>query len=224
MQKNKNIFYFIRDEGQLLKFALSLFFLFFISIGLSQTIKRIEIGNQIWMSENLNVIKFSNGDPILHARTAAEWEIAGDTKTPAWCYYNNNPSNGIKHGKLYNWYAVNDVRGLAPLGWHIPSDREWIVLFDYCGGKSEAGNILKSKLGWQKNGNGTDAYGFAILPSGFRVIDGIFSGLGQETRYWTKTSINGFTGWSYDITMYNGRISTFDYEKRYGFSVRCIKD
>ena len=73
------------------------------------------------MSKNLNVSRFRNGEIIFEAKTIEEWEKAGENKTPAWCYYNNNPTNGAKYGKLYNWYAVNDIRALAPKGWHIPS-------------------------------------------------------------------------------------------------------
>src|SRR5210317_1010044 len=92
--------------------------------------KEISIGNQVWMLDNLNVDKFRNGDSIPQAKTDEEWENAGINGQPAWCYYDNNPDNGKRYGKLYNWHAVNDSRGLAPKGWHIPSAQEWIVLLD----------------------------------------------------------------------------------------------
>ena len=82
----------------------------------------ITIGRQVWMTENLNVDKFRNGDPISHAKTDEEWVKAGENGSPAWSHYDNDPANGEKYGKLYNWYAVNDSRGLAPEGWKIPSD------------------------------------------------------------------------------------------------------
>ena len=90
--------------------------------------KTINIGNQIWMVENLNVDKFRNGDPIPHCKTIEEWTEAGYEGKPAWCYYENNTEKGNIYGKLYNWYAVNDPRRLEPAGWHVPTDEEWKVL------------------------------------------------------------------------------------------------
>jgi hypothetical protein len=98
------------------------------------------------MAENLNVSTFRNGDPIPEAKTDEEWKKAGKEGKPAWCYYENDPKNGAKYGKLYNWYAVNDPRGLAPAGWHVPSDAEWTTLGDQLG--DEASNKMKSTSGW----------------------------------------------------------------------------
>ena len=87
--------------------------------------KSVKIDNQEWMAENLNIDKFRNGDRIPEVKINEEWEKAGNEKKPAWCFYDNDPANGEKYGKLYNWHAVNDPRGLAPEGWHVPSDEEW---------------------------------------------------------------------------------------------------
>ena len=97
------------------------------NFGYSQT---VTIGNQVWMTKNLDVDKFRNGDPIPEAKTEEEWLKAGESEEPAWCYYRNDPKNdfGEKYGKLYNWYALNDPRGLAPEGFHIPSSEEWEIL------------------------------------------------------------------------------------------------
>ena len=119
--------------------------LFFTGLSNAQT---VPIGTQVWMTKNLDVATFRNGDPIPEAKTAEEWEKAGENKQPAWCYYDNDPANGAKYGKLYNWYAVNDSRGLAPVGYHIPSDAEWTKLTDFLGGESVAGTKMKSKSGW----------------------------------------------------------------------------
>jgi uncharacterized protein (TIGR02145 family) len=108
--------------------------------------KSVKIGTQTWMIENLNVERFRNGDLIPQAKTNDEWERAGENKKPAWCYYDNDPKNGAKYGKLYNWYAVNDPRGLAPAGWHVPTDTEWTTLGDYLG--NDAGMKMKSTSGW----------------------------------------------------------------------------
>ena len=92
-------------------------------------IKSVKIGTQTWTSENLNVSTFRNGDPIPEARTKQEWILAGNHEQPAWCYYNNDSENGKVYGKLYNWYAVIDTRGIAPKGWHIPSIKDWEIMF-----------------------------------------------------------------------------------------------
>jgi len=107
--------------------------------------KSVKIGTQVWMTKNLDVSVFRNGDTIPEAKTNIEWIKAGDNQQPAWCYYDNDPANGAKYGKLYNWYAVNDSRGLAPTGWHVPSDAEWTQLKDFLGGIEVAGTKMKSK-------------------------------------------------------------------------------
>ena len=130
-----------------LKTVLSLLITFlFAQINYAQT---VTIGKQVWMTKNLNVDKFRNGDSIPQAKTYEEWEAAGENKQPAWCYYDNDPANGAKYGKLYNFFAVNDSRGLAPTGYHIPSDEEWTKLTDYLGGSSAAGTKMKSASGWK---------------------------------------------------------------------------
>ena len=111
-------------------------------------IKGVAIGTQVWTTKNLDVATFRNGDAIPQAKTDEEWEVAGNNKQAAWCYYENNTANGTKYGKLYNWYAVNDYRGLAPAGWHVPTDEEWTVLSTFLGGEDLAGKKMKSTSGW----------------------------------------------------------------------------
>jgi uncharacterized protein (TIGR02145 family) len=112
--------------------------------------KSVTIGTQVWMKENLNVSTFRNGEPIPEAKTAEEWKAAGEAKQPAWCYYDNDPKNGAKYGKLYNWYAVNDPRGIAPVGWHVPNNSEWDNYKNYFNNfyNGELDEI-KSKSGWK---------------------------------------------------------------------------
>lgn len=108
--------------------------------------KSVKIGTQTWTTENLNVSTFRNGDQIPEAKTKEEWEKAGKEGRPAWCYYENDPKNGAKYGKLYNWYAVNDSRGLAPAGWHIPTDEEWTTLENHLG--EDESKKIRSTSGW----------------------------------------------------------------------------
>ena len=116
--------------------------------------KSVQIGEQVWMTTNLSVNQFRNGDPIKQAITFTEWKKAGEKNQPAWCYYQNNTTYGSQLGKLYNWYAVNDPRGLAPAGWHVPTDEEWTKLIEQSGGSADAGSTLKNNGGWADNGNG----------------------------------------------------------------------
>ncbi|MBM3454938.1 MAG: hypothetical protein FJX80_07300 [Bacteroidetes bacterium] len=176
--------------------------------------KEVTIGKQVWMTQNLNVDKFRNGDPIPEAKTKEEWARAGENKQPAWCYYENDPANGAKYGKLYNWYAVNDPRGLAPEGWHIPSDGEWSELSPYLGGEYAAGEVNYRQT--------VDDVGFSDLPSGRRLFDGTFEGIGEYGIWWSKTDGIFSTVWIRDMT--NGILYRYTNSKENGFSVRCVRD
>lgn len=135
-----------------IKHVLAFFFtVLFIQMTNAQT---VTIGTQVWATKNLNVTTFRNGDPIPQAKTDAEWKAAGENKQPAWCYYDNNAANGAKYGILYNWYAVNDPRGLAPEGFHIPTDSEWDTLVSFLGGEDVARKKMKSAIGWENYTSG----------------------------------------------------------------------
>ena len=115
----------------------------------------IKIGTQTWTSKNLDVATYRNGDAIPQVQDFNEWK---NLTTGAWCYLFNDPTNGTKYGKLYNWYAVTDPRGLAPEGYHIPTDEEWTILTDYLGGESAAGKKMKSTTGWKSYTEGVGSY------------------------------------------------------------------
>ena len=138
----------------------------------------IKIGNQTWMLKNLDVDTFRNGDAIPEVKTAYEWEHKGENGEPAWCYYDNDPSNGKIFGKLYNWHAINDSRGLAPQGWKIPSKKDWNTLVKNLGGSGVAGNKMKSNELWLTY-CGNNESGFNALPSGVRAAKGIFGFNGE---------------------------------------------
>ena len=162
---------------------------------LSAEIRTIDIGNQTWGVENLNVFSFQNGDSIPQAKDineAFEWSLE---KKPFWCYYNFDDSLAKTYGKLYNWYAVNDSRGLAPKGWKVASKNDWETLINYACGIYSAGNKLKSDdpdLWLNFNGNSND-FGFSAKPGGilrfddqsFYFFDGTLRRLGA---WWTKDS------------------------------------
>src|SRR5947207_14523233 len=140
-----------------------------------KTYKTVKIGNQVWMAENLDVSTYRNGDIIPQVQDPKIWS---DLKTGAWCYYEDKSEMGERYGKLYNWYAVNDPRGLAPEGWHIPSDAEWTKLTEFLGGKIGSSVKIKSPKGWAKDGNGANETGFTALPGGTRSIE-LFSFAGS---------------------------------------------
>ena len=186
----------------------------------------VTIGTQTWTTKNLNVSTYRNGDKILQVQDKKAW---GNLTTGAWCYYENNPTNGTKYGKLYNWYAVNDPRGLAPKGYHIPTDKEWTILTDYLGGESEAGTKMKSSSGWKNNGNGNNTSGFAGLPGGDRnSYYGNFSYIGAYGYWWSSSehdaSIDASIAWCRNLNCYDGHVPSYTDGKRHGASVRCLRD
>jgi uncharacterized protein (TIGR02145 family) len=184
----------------------------------------VTIGNQVWMSYNLNVDTFRNGDRIPEAKTYGEWEAYLQAEEAAWCYYDNDPKNGEKYGKLYNWFAVGDSRGLAPTGWHIPSDEEWTALTDYLGGIGKAGVKMKSKSGWDDDGNGTNSSGFLGLPGGNRYYIGSFNLIGLYGLWWSSTENFTYYAWYRYLNYSTGNVARDYTNKANGFSVRCLRD
>jgi uncharacterized protein (TIGR02145 family) len=192
-----------------------------------KTYKTIIIGTQEWMTENLNVEHYRNGDPIPQVKDADEW---AQLTSGAWCYYENKSENGTTYGKLYNWYAVNDPRGLAPKGWHIPDDSEWTILSDNLGGDSAAGGKLKATTLWiSPNTGATNESGFTAYPGGSREGNrrsgrGTFGALGRSCCFWTSSEKKSGESLYLFLLEFNSVIYR-SYEWRdYGFSVRCVKD
>jgi uncharacterized protein (TIGR02145 family) len=181
------------------------------------------IGKQVWMSENLNLDKFRNGDPIPEAKTQEEWKRAAENNQPAWCYYNNDPANGGIYGKLYNWHAVNDSRGLAPVGYHIPTDAEWTALTDFLGGTFAAGIKMKTTSEWDELGNGTNESGFSGLPGGYRNLDA-FHDAGGTGVWWSSTEKDAATAWHRSMDFLGNDVIVYSDIKGKGASVRCLRD
>jgi uncharacterized protein (TIGR02145 family) len=201
-------------------------------------IETVVIGTQEWTKKNLNVSKYRNGDVIPEVQDQYEW---ANLTSGAWCYYNNEPKNEAIYGKLYNWYAVNDPRGLAPEGYHVPSDPEQKTLTTYLGGISVAGRKMKStgtSLWLSPNIGATNSSGFSGLPGGCRFDDGSFKNIVKTGYWWSSSDTStrqGYSEESYSETsttnawflmMLNSLGGAFDVEinKASGLSVRCIKD
>lgn len=166
----------------------------------------VKIGNQIWMAENLNVTTFQNGEGIRQATSRKEWNQLCANKQPAWCYYNFENKEALKYGKIYNFYAVIDQRGLAPKGWHIPSDNEWDILINSMqptalGGANitnVVGEKMKSSSGWddyyEKAANGDNSSLFNGYPGGYYEYDP------REQSYtYYFNGRNGISGGTYGV-------------------------
>ncbi|MFY7972718.1 MAG: protein kinase domain-containing protein [Flavobacteriales bacterium] len=185
--------------------------------------KEVKIGNQIWMAENLNVSTFRNGDTIPESKNIDEFENMGAQNKPSWCYFDFDSSNGQKYGKLYNWHAVNDPRGLAPIGYHIPSDTEWTNLINFLGA-DRAGEKLKSTSGWFDAGNGSNESGFTGLPGGNCDLIMIGAEIGHSGWWWSATQVEHIAAMSLGLHSYNKSAQIIEAYKENGLSVRCIKD
>jgi uncharacterized protein (TIGR02145 family) len=181
----------------------------------------VVIGSQTWMKTNLNVSKYQNGTPIPQVTDPAKWATL---TTGAWCYYDNDPSNGAIYGKLYNWYAVHDSRGLSPTGYQIPTDEQWTTLTSFIG--LAAGGKMKETdtSNWTSpNSEATNSTGFTGLPGGICISNGDFHFIGDYGYWWSATIIDATTAWNRSLG-YNSVTACRSYDdKNYGFAVRCIK-
>lgn len=179
------------------------------------------IGNQVWMAENLRVTHYNNGDAIPNVTDNTDWE---ELSTGAYCWY-DNPSANEKYGALYNWYTVDDSRGLCPDGWHVPTFVEWTTLTTYLGGRSVAGGKMKatSDLWNSPNTDATNTSRFSGLPGGFRYNDGTFFGIGDYGYWWFSTEYPPDYAWYRYLYYEGGNVVGFG-SKLYGYSVRCLRD
>ena len=184
----------------------------------------IKIYNQIWTKTNLNVSRYSNGDLIPQVSDSDTWS---SLTTGAWCYYLNTSGYGPVYGKLYNWYAIVDPRGLAPKGYHIPSDIEWTTLTDYLGGESIAGGKMK-EIGnshWKTpNKDANNSSEFTGTPGGYRLNDGKFYSINEFGYWWSSSEYSSRYALFHRLDYYNGDLGRFNYLETIGLSVRCIKD
>ncbi len=183
---------------------------------------RVNIGTQVWPKRNLNVSTYRDGTPIPKVENAATW---ASLTTGAYCYYNNDSAAyAALYGKLYNWYAVKDSThgGLAPAGYHIPTDAEWTTLKDSLG--ANAGTQMKSTTGWNSGGNGTNSSGFAGRPGGSRSNDGSFNYIGNDGGWWCSTETSNTNAWYRILFYFDSNVFRISYSKTAGFSVRCLRD
>ncbi len=181
-----------------------------------------------WMNKNFDCTTYSNGDEIPQVTDAAQWAAL---TTGAWCYYNNDPATGAVYGKLYNYYAITDPRGIAPAGWHVPNlqDLEALqictgstILSDDASGKlKEAGTIH-----WlSPNASATNSSGFTALPGGYRDIFGSFVQINERGSFWTTAPYVEETFRVIDLFYSTGDLPFLNaFAKANGASLRLVKD
>ena len=196
----------------------------------------IQIGNQTWMAENLKVTHYRNGDAIPTGYSNSEWT---NLSTGAYSVYDNNESNADTYGYLYNWYAVDDTRNIAPEGWHIPTDEEWMELEMVLGmseseanstgwrGTDEGGKLKETGTShWNSPNTGaTNESGFTALPGGYRGSNnGNSSTMGYYGYFWSSTVFDDAYAWPRDLHYYHSEVSRDYTNKRNGFAIRLLRD
>jgi len=183
----------------------------------------IKIGTQYWITKNLKVIHYADGTAIPNLTTNGSW--AADA-TGAYCWYSNDPVTYADYGPLYNWFAVNNVHGIAPAGWRIPSDVDFNTLITYAGGAAIAGGKLK-EIGlthWGNPNPATNNYGFTLLGAGWRDTAGNFAGIKNNGIYWSSKEASALNAYDYQAHYDSTIITPGNFDKNYGFSIRCMKD
>jgi len=180
----------------------------------------ITINGKEWFKENLKTTKYANGDSIENVPTAGDW---GLRTSGAWAYYNNDVNNNSSLGKLYNWYAVTDVKGLCPTGWHVATDADWTSLTSNYGTDAAAGNELKAITTWTTPNSNTNSSGFGALPGGGRGgLD--FGDLNNKGFWWTSTLFDASSSYARRLEYNTDTVIRYSENNKYGFSVRCVKN
>lgn len=206
------------------------------------TYKTIKIGTQRWMAENLRTTKFNDGSKIPVEVGYNDWSnnYYDDTTFPMISWYDfsqeNNTAN--RYGALYNWYAINPAtngnKNVCPVGWHVPSDKEWIFFITYHDSNADVelnnntvGNKMKSEgiNNWSgQNPSLVNCTGFSGLPAGYKYVNGQFFGKGVEGCWWSSTEENEEAAWSCVLQYKSPIVFRLEKNKNNGFSVRCVKD
>ena len=200
--------------------------------------RTVTIGTQTWMVENLKVTHYRNGEWISHVADDAAWQ---GLTSGAYCEYNNNGANVFTYGRLYNWYAVDDSRGIAPAGWHVPSDAEWKQMEMYLGMSQwdadatswrggYVGGMLKETgtTYWTSpNADATNESGFSALPGGYRSWYGSFNYMGELAYFWSSTADSSGDAyvWNRMLSYKSSGVCRSELNpKSCGNSVRCVRD
>ena len=180
----------------------------------------VNIGEQCWFAENLRNTHYANGDAIPGELSNGEW---GATTAGAQAVYDNDAANLTTYGRLYNWHAVDDARGLCPSGWHVPTDGEYTELENYLGGGTDAHSRMKSAPSDSPSWDGSNNSGFSALPGGFCTDLRYFNGVGDYTYFWSSSPSSSLA-WCRELNSGNDAVGQISVPLSYGFSVRCVRD
>jgi uncharacterized protein (TIGR02145 family) len=186
----------------------------------------VTIGSQVWLAENLKVTHYRNGDSIPHVTDGPSWSWL---TTGAYCNLDNNDTTNVAtYGRLYNWYAVDDSRNIAPTGYHVASDSEWQALVNYLGGDAIAGGKMKEAgfAHWiSPNTGATNESGFSALPGGCRRSgDGSYHDIRALAYFWSSAESSSSYAWNRYLGYTTSEVGRSDYVMQYGLSVRCVRD
>jgi uncharacterized protein (TIGR02145 family) len=177
--------------------------------------KTVKVGTSVWMSENLKVTHYRNGDLIPDIKEPEQWAIH---TSGAYCDLNNNPANTKAFGRLYNWYAAGDERNICPTGWHVPSDPEWSALTTFLSGAKGPGSVLPGSVDINQSL-------FRFLPEGFRGYEGEFTGIGYGGGgWWSSTESTAGTAFYRNVNYNTAGSQHMEGRKSFGYHIRCIKD
>lgn len=189
------------------------------------------LGNREWMAENLRTSSYSNGDAITNE---PDINLYYQLTSEAWCWYGNDGQNDTPHGKLYNWHVVNDSRGVCPIGWHVPTDSEWLTLITSIDPNTDvnAGFTISEVAGgkmkttgseWlSPNDGATNESCFTAYPSGIRGYEDQW--MGGYGLWWTATDAGDDKSWRYNVTYTDANVNRSAIHHSNGISIRCIKD
>jgi len=189
----------------------------------------VQIGEQLWMAENLKVTHYNNEDEIAYP-SDEDW---GSFNEGQYGVYDNDSSNAVIYGNLYNWYTVDDDRGVCPGGWHVPSDDEYTILTDYLGGESVAGGTLKDTgtiedgdgLWYSPNEGASNESGFTGLPAGYRYFNsGYYYSMGSSGYFWSSSEFNSSKSWFRALSYSSSNVHRDGTNKQRGLSIRCLQD
>lgn len=184
----------------------------------------VTYSDKVWMTENLRTSKYRNGEPIAEVTNRDDWT---GLLTGAYANYNNDATNSNIYARLYNWYAVNDVRGICPVGWHVATDADWTTLVTFLGGELIAGGKMKTTgtSNWQSPNKGaTNASDFNGLPGGGRSNSGIFGSIGFYGLWWTSSQLSNQFAYYRFLDYSSTAVGKSDSNKNFGYSVRCVRD
>ena len=189
----------------------------------------IQIGDQLWMAENLKVTHYNNGDSIIYITSEEHW---GSMNQGQYAIYNDESINSNIYGNLYNWAVIGDIRGICPIGWHVPSDDEFTVLTDFLGGESVAGGKMKESglehwnyYSEQISLESTNESGFTGLPAGYQnTNNGDNIAMGFNGYFWSSTETSSDLAWRRYLFHYSSGVGRDTFGKPNGFSIRCLRD